>query len=117
MARMTRICSAVFLALMLCLTTAAMAVARAEMSLFGSVTFCHGNTIIAVLLGPDGRPMSDQPICPDCTIGTLANSEPQPTEQLVGKCPRILAASPWHMLHPLLPGLHPSARGPPTGIV
>ncbi|MEO0709564.1 MAG: hypothetical protein AAFY68_02370 [Pseudomonadota bacterium] len=113
MRRVVHILSAFGLAMVLALTSAAMAVARAEMSLFGTVSFCQGAHIVEVKLGPDGRPMEADPICPDCAMGALALPEPT---KLTTATPasRVMSSHGWQHLQPRQAVEAAAARGPPA---
>jgi len=72
MTRRFRTLSALILALMLSVTSVSMALARGEFSVHGTMILCLNATQVVVPVGPDGQPQTEQPPCPDCTIGALA---------------------------------------------
>ncbi|WP_420396905.1 hypothetical protein [Nioella sp.] len=113
MNRLLNPATALLLALMLAMTSVSMAVARGGMSMTGSMILCIDADQQVVPLGPDGEPMETTHACPDCTIGTLALTEPQP-----------LDAPEWHMaqlcVRPFALNIHETTvqggqgRGPPS---
>lgn len=59
--------------MLLALTTAQMAMARAGMSAHGMMLLCSGGAVISLPLGADGQPQETAHFCPDCTIGALVH--------------------------------------------
>ncbi len=107
-----RTTSALLLALMLTLTSVSMALARGDMAVHGAMILCIGGVQVSVAIGPDGAPVLDEHICPDCVIGALAlASDPDPSDQPVRftltDAPQAPAA------HPSSPLQAPQARAPP----
>jgi hypothetical protein len=113
MYRMIRSITALSLALILSLTSVSMALARGDMAVHGTMILCLGGMQVTVAIGPDGQPILQEHVCPDCTIGALALSTDRPAAKPTGLS-RRLAQTP-HAL-----SIHPSpvhggqARGPPA---
>lgn len=113
MNRLLNPATALLLGLVLAMTSVSMAVARGGMSMSGAMILCINADQQLVPIGPDGKPMDVPHACPDCTMGALALTEPQP-----------LAAPEWRMVRlyvrPLALHVHETtvqggqARGPPS---
>lgn len=77
MARTYRSLAGIALALMLALTSGAMAVARGQTHAAGQVVLCTGSGPVTVAVDADGQPIGPAHICPDCALGFFAAvSEP-----------------------------------------
>ncbi|MEM6609324.1 MAG: hypothetical protein AAF689_12150 [Pseudomonadota bacterium] len=48
-----------------------MAVARAGMSLHGTIDLCAGSAVHTVYLDADGTPQTDRHVCAECLIGPM----------------------------------------------
>jgi hypothetical protein len=80
MTRLLNPATALLLGLVLAMTSVSMAVARGGMSMSGAMILCIDADPQLVPLGPDGEPMQASHACPDCTIGALALTQPQPLD-------------------------------------
>jgi len=60
------------LALMIALTSGAMAIARGQSGAAGSIVLCTGTGPISVLVDGDGQPIGPVHICPDCALSLFA---------------------------------------------
>ncbi|WP_425091216.1 hypothetical protein [Tropicimonas sp. S265A] len=70
--RYTRVFFAALLAVILGITSMTMAVARGEMASGVMLhELCIDGEARLVAIGPDGAPVEDGHVCPDCVMGTL----------------------------------------------
>ena len=116
MTALLRRLATLFFVLVLMVTSASMAAARAGMSLHGLMVLCVGAETVTLPMGPDGQPQDHGHLCPDCTVGVMA-------------LPDIARASPAHFAaEPVLgcpvnwsePTLQPPsapARAPPMPLL
>lgn len=108
--------SGCLLALLLVLTSTQAAVARAGMSMNGMLVLCLGAQMVLLPMGPDGQPQEMPHLCPDCTLGAMADLA-QPGLQPAPLCTRqIRYAQPAISGFPG-PEVTPSARAPPLSSV
>ena len=68
------------LALMLALTSGAMAVARGQTMAAGTIVLCTGTGPLAVSVDADGQPVGPAHICPDCALSLLDAPAPAPAD-------------------------------------
>jgi hypothetical protein len=73
-----RICQATFLALMLVLTSQAMAVARGTSGPAGQMVLCTGTGPTLIYVDQNGVPTGPAVYCPDCALAGLAALAPHP---------------------------------------
>lgn len=113
MTRVFRPISAVCLALILSLTSVSMALARGDMAVNGTMILCLGGMQVTVAIGPDGDPVIEEHICPDCVVGTLALGGTPPQTP---PAPAVLTVrAPLHDLSADAEQVQrPQARGPPA---
>lgn len=105
-----------FLALVLTVTGFSLAQARGGnpgASVGLEMVICTGIGMTTVTLGPDGKPVETQHVCPDGgQIFTTAFALPtldRPEARLIA-----VLATPEHTSIPQRPALSPAARGPPS---
>lgn len=94
------------------LTSAAMASARAGMSLHGAMVLCIGAETTRVPLGPDGRPQDGAHVCVDCVIGALALPGHAPAAAQPTDVSGLTQTQPATVVQPGAPP-QPTARAPP----
>lgn len=106
----------VLMALVMALTSQAMAVARAAPGPSGIIELCTGSGPVMVAVDADGQPVGHPHLCPDYAahafdLACLAPATLRPPETLR----RLHGATPAVQTHPLaLP--RPQARGPPVHV-
>lgn len=105
---------ALSLALIIALTSGAMAVARGQTTAAGSIVLCTGTGPLTVQVDADGQPIGPVHICPDCALGLFdAASSTAPTFLTPALASaRIPTLSPATAAAFLLPH-SPRARAPP----
>lgn len=64
--------AALVLALVLALTSGAMAVARGQTSAVGTLVLCVGDGLVSVAVDAEGQPSGPAHICPDCALSLFA---------------------------------------------
>ena len=64
------------LALILVLTSGAMAVARGQTMAAGSIVICAGGGPVSIPVDADGNPTGPAHICPDCALSLLDAAAP-----------------------------------------
>ena len=113
MNRLLNPATALLLALMLAMTSVSMAVARGGMSMNGAMILCIDAGQQVVPLGPDGQPIEVSHACPDCIIGALALTEPQPLDAPQWRMARLYAR-PFTLLVHETTVQGGQGRGPPS---
>jgi len=105
---------ALSLALIIALTSGAMAVARGQTSAAGAIVLCTGTGPLSVQVDADGQPIGPLHICPDCALGLFdtASSTPPTLATPALTCARIPAITLATATAFLLPH-RPRARAPP----
>ncbi len=100
-------------ALILALTSGAMAVARGQTHAAGMIVLCTGSGPVTVAVDADGQPVGPAHVCPDCALSLIvAVAAPDPV-------PRALSATSVRFRLAPLPAvavpvaLLPRARAPP----
>ena len=93
------------LALILVLTSGAMAVARGQTMAAGSIVICAGAGPVSIPVDAEGNPTGPAHICPDCALGLLDAAAPAQAEAL---CEARLTTA--RFTHP--PEFGPSAQTP-----
>lgn len=71
---------ALFLALTLVLTSGAMALARGQVAVAGTVVICTGQGVATVPVDSRGRPVGPAYICPDCALSLIATQAMPPLD-------------------------------------
>ncbi len=113
---MSRSLQAVFLSIVLAITSIGFAVARGETPDIGrEMVICTGYTMIVVTIGPDGQPVEKTQICPDA-LSIFADSTFLPAvDERVWQVSAIVPVSgaiTWLSQSTLTP----LARGPPLDV-
>lgn len=109
---------AVFLTLVLFVTSVAFGAARGQARVAGQVVLCLGGAAVSVAVDQDGQPVGTVHLCPDCALGSLAAialpgaAAPVPVDR-ASRVGWSLSGS--HSV-PLWRS-RPVARGPPMGLV
>ncbi len=113
---MLRLINALFLSLMLALTSYSMAVARGQSPDIGTdMVICTGVGMVTITIGPDGEPVEATHICPDAMSIFAATMTPH-------DIPAQPTALQWRVMVPDAAltqpqeTLSPSARGPPLDV-
>jgi hypothetical protein len=106
---------AVFLALVMVVTSQGFALARAADGPAGAMVICTGSGPVTVLVDEDGQPTGAVHICPDCALGLFAAVLPGPDElPLEGLRPVDIGAKPYGLtVRDNLTG-NTRARAPPA---
>lgn len=73
---MLRALSALFLSLILSMTSVTMAVARAQAPVAGEITICSGYGIVTISVDAEGNPTGPVHPCPDCLAGLVLAPAP-----------------------------------------
>ena len=73
---MTRQILAVFLSVILVVTSGAMTAARGDAQSGTLMVICTGSGFTAVVLDENGEPVETRQVCPDCALGALAGLPP-----------------------------------------
>ncbi|MDJ0629376.1 MAG: hypothetical protein QNJ44_14045 [Rhodobacter sp.] len=92
MARLTPFLG-ICLALIVALTSGAMAVARGQNAAAGSIVICAGTGPVSVRIDADGRPVGPAHICPDCALHLMDAAAP-PVSEVVAPANRPAALAP-----------------------
>lgn len=97
-------------------TSVSMAVARAGMPLHGILVLCVGEEVVVVHRGADGAPIEGEHVCPDCTVGPLADiGQPHVQDLHARPAPHRPYDRAW--ITPTLTPYAPTARAPPAAFL
>ncbi|MDJ0825661.1 MAG: hypothetical protein QNJ16_09170 [Rhodobacter sp.] len=112
MARLNSILG-ICLALIVALTSSAMAVARGHGTAAGSIVICSGAGVVTLQVDANGDPVGPAHICPDCALHLLDATAP-PAPEIAGQLDTPQGSAP---ALPALAKIHrtetPQARAPP----
>ncbi|MFK7837719.1 MAG: hypothetical protein AB8B60_16040 [Sulfitobacter sp.] len=111
---MMRVVFSLTLALMLALTSQAMAVARGSSAATGQMVLCIGDEAVAVFVDAEGQPTRAPHLCPDCVVN-LAVGPFEPFVTLPRAVERAVSCPQLPLLAVAKPkGLVPHTRAPPA---
>lgn len=103
----------VVFALVLALTSGAMAVARGQTHTAGMIVLCTGTGPVAVAVDAKGQPVGPAHICPDCALSLIvALPAPDPAARALSASPVVFRPAPRPPAATPVP-LSARARAPP----
>lgn len=107
---------ALSLALLLAITSQALAVARGAAPASGYAVYCMNGSMVTVAIDADGQPVGEPHLCPDAVAGfaVLAAPPPLPAGRMVAGI-GVTWPQPLAHLATAAPAA-PQARGPPVRV-
>lgn len=110
---LTRTLSAVFLALVLAVTSYGFATARAHAPASHAMEICTGFSMVTIWVDDNGEPVEQRHICPDAVSFLADNDAAVTAPSFEPTLIAVLAPFAHHALE-TREELSPSARGPPS---
>ncbi|APX13616.1 hypothetical protein [Tateyamaria omphalii] len=113
---MKRALYAIFLSLVLVVTSQSAAMARGSATAVDQIVICSGSTVVTVFVDSDGQPTTAPHLCPDCALHLLAAVIPPAAVATPLFRGTTYVARPAGAAHDGNAVPSPSARAPPVSV-